>query len=118
MIESSEHFLEDKKQHTEIKHKLFHDTFSAILGIAARFSETNSFSYLDLYAGQGKFSDESFGSPVLALKTILESDDINSFHQVKCFFSESDEKSHEVLEKNINDLKYKKNFNPKVWNDP
>jgi|GEM_PF-3274378 len=114
MIESSEHFLTVRKQHTEIKHKLFYDTFNAVLGISAKFSDKNSFTYLDLYAGQGKFSDESFGSPMLALNTILDSNVLDSFHEIKCFFSEVDKKSYFELEKNILDLKDKKSFNPKV----
>lgn len=44
MIESQEHFLTNKKQHTEIKHKIFHDTFRSILGISAKFSKNNSFT--------------------------------------------------------------------------
>ncbi|RXJ84082.1 three-Cys-motif partner protein TcmP [Arcobacter cloacae] len=114
MIESQEHFLTNKKQHTEIKHKIFHDTFKSILGISAKFSQNNSFTYLDLYAGQGKFSDDSFGSPMLALNTILESEVINSFHQLKCFFSEIDKASYSELEKNISHLKLNKKLNPKV----
>jgi three-Cys-motif partner protein len=114
MITSNEHFISDKKVHTEIKHKLFYDTFNAILGISAKFSENNSFTYIDLYAGQGKFNDESFGSPMLALNTILESSVIDSFHQVKCFFSEIDEESYSELEKNILDLKNSKQYNQKV----
>lgn len=108
MIKSKEHFINEKKQHTEIKHKLFYDTFNAILGISAKFSEKNSFTYLDLYAGQGKFSDETFGSPMLALSTILDSQVTNSFHQIKCFFSEADTNSYSELEKNIKDLKSNK----------
>lgn len=114
MIESQEHFLTNRKQHTEIKHKIFHDTFRSILGISAKFSKNNSFTYLDLYAGQGKFSDDSFGSPMLALNTILESEVINSFHQLKCFFSEIDKTSYSELEKNISYLKSSKKSNPKV----
>ncbi|MFY4765186.1 hypothetical protein ACOTWG_10805, partial [Aliarcobacter butzleri] len=70
--------------------------------------------YLDLYAGQGKFNDDSFGSPMLALNTILESEVINSFHQLKCFFSEIDKTSYSELEKNISYLKSSKKLNPKV----
>lgn len=108
MIKSEEHFTNEKKIHTEIKHKLFHDTFSAVLGISAKFSEKNSFIYLDLYAGQGKFTDETFGSPMLALDTILESKVKSSFHQIKCFFSEADIDSYLELEKNIKKLKSNK----------
>lgn len=114
MIKSNEHFVDIKKQHTEIKHKLFYDTFNAILGISAKFSEKNSFTYLDLYAGQGKFSDETLGSPMLALKTILESDVIDSFHQVKCFFSEADSSSYRKLEENIKDLLYLNNSHSNI----
>lgn len=91
------HF-EEKRQHTEIKHKLFYDTFSSILGISAKFSNNNSFTYIDLYAGKGKFSDESFGSPLLAFNAILDSKHIlSSFHEVKCFFSEENEESSDEL---------------------
>jgi len=114
MIESQEHFLTNKKQHTEIKHKIFHDTFRSILGISAKFSKNNSFTYIDLYAGQGKFNDATFGSPMLALNTILESEVINSFHQLKCFFSEIDKTSYSELEKNISYLKSSKKLNPKI----
>ena len=71
-------------------------------------------SYIDLYAGQGKFNDNSFGSPMLALNTILESEVINSFHQLKCFFSEIDKTSYFELEKNISYLKSSKKLNPKL----
>jgi len=44
-----------------------------------------------LYAGKGKFSDNTVGSPLLALKTILNSKNIlSSFYKVNCFFSEAD----------------------------
>lgn len=98
------HF-EEKKQHTAIKHKLFYDTFSSILGISAKFSNKNSFAYIDLYAGKGKFSDESFGSPLLAFNTILDSKHIlSSFHEVKCFFSEENQESSDELYGHIKQL--------------
>lgn len=105
MTISEDHFTNEKRQHTEIKHKLFYDTFNAILGISAKFSRKNSFTYLDLYAGQGKFNDDTLGSPMLALSTILDSQVTNSFHQIKCFFSEANSTSYSELEKNIENLK-------------
>ena len=91
------HFKE-RKQHTEIKHKLFYDTFVSILGISAKFSKNNSFTYIDLYAGKGKFSDENVGSPLLAFNAILDSKHIlSAFHKVKCFFSEENKDNAEEL---------------------
>lgn len=99
-----EHFNE-KKIHTEIKHKLFYDTFTAILGIASAFSNNNSFAYIDLYAGAGMFSDQTYGSPLLALKSIVDSEPLlEKFHEVKCFFSEADELRVQTLTKHIQDL--------------
>lgn len=91
----------NKKPHTEIKHKIFCDTFKAILGISAKFSQNNSFSYVDLYAGAGKFDDDTIGSPLLAFETILNCESLQSFHEVKCYFSEKDENSVKTLQENI-----------------
>lgn len=99
----SNHF-ENKKIHTKIKHKIFIDTFSAILGISSNFSKNNSFTYVDLYAGQGKFSDDSIGSPLLALETISRSKYIHSFHQVKCYFSEKDKLNANFLYEHTKEL--------------
>lgn len=94
------HF-ENKKPHTKIKHKIFCDTFKAILGISAKFSQNNSFSYVDLYAGAGKFDDDTIGSPLLAFETILNCESLQNFHEVKCYFSEKDENSVKILQENI-----------------
>jgi len=125
MKKSQNHFV-DKKEHTGIKHKLFYDTFNAVLGISAKFSKNNNFVYIDLYAGQGKFDDNSLGSPMLALNTIIESDFkiTSEFHEIKCFFSEKDEHNYNILEEGISaQLKSKKVANLKThisrapWNN-
>ena len=73
-----ENHFENKKNHTEIKHKIFNDTLKAILAISDVFSKYNeSFIYIDLYAGEGKFSDNTFGSPLLALDTFYSAKNIS-----------------------------------------
>ncbi len=99
------HFNE-KRPHTEIKHKLFYDTFTAVLGISAKFSTNHSFVYVDLYAGAGMFADNTYESPLLAFKTMLDSESLlEKFHKVKCFFSEADKLRAQNLTKHIQDLK-------------
>lgn len=105
---SNNHF-ENRKPHTEIKHKLFTDTFGASLGIAAKYSKSNSFTYVDLYAGQGKFGDDSIGSPLIAFNEIITFKELSSFHQVKCYFSEKEEKNINALYKQIKLLSEKHN---------
>jgi len=92
-------YFESKKIHTKIKHKIFIDTFCAIFGISSKFSRNDSFIYVDLYAGQGKFSDDSIGSPLLALETISKSKYIHAFCQVKCYFSEKNKLNANLLYK-------------------
>lgn len=100
-----ENHFENKKNHTEIKHKIFNDTLKAILAISDVFSKYNeSFIYIDLYAGEGKFSDNTFGSPLLALDTFYSAKNISlNFKSIKCIFVEKNNSRVEELKKNIKD---------------
>ena len=113
-ILAHEHF-EQKRPHTAIKHKLFSDTFNAVLSIASKYSDKNNFIYADLYAGMGKFSDEELGSPLLAFNTIINSDCAASFHQITCFFTEQDETHVQSLYENLStSAKQAKSLNVKA----
>lgn len=74
---SIKHFSK-KKAHTQIKHAVFAGTLKTSLFIAnmlaPRFNSPNSltYTYIDLFAGPGKFQDEEKGSPLIAFQIFNE----------------------------------------------
>jgi len=62
------YFGRGMKYHTEIKLSLFHKTLKTSYGIASMISNNSKYVYLDLFAGDGTYSDGAIGSPLLALK--------------------------------------------------
>jgi three-Cys-motif partner protein len=74
MKKEQEHF-ENKRPHSEIKHKLLSETLKAAIGIAnrhaPRYEAFKNYVFIDLFAGQGIFEDGTEGSPVIALNTMI-----------------------------------------------
>ena len=113
---AQEHFIEEKP-HTEIKHKLFKaalDTSIAIAnGINYSKKENKSYTYIDLYAGAGKFNDEHKGSPLLAINSFEKYSDTTkrSFANIQMVVAEKDAKNIECLTQNINEEKQNLSLN-------
>lgn len=100
---NSEVYFDQKYNHSEIKHKIFQDTFLTVLNIAEKYSrrQEEGFIYCDLYAGQGEFDDGKAGSPSLALETIERSCKELSNLTVQCVFIEKDSETSDTLWENL-----------------
>jgi len=112
-----------KRPHTEIKHSLFVSTLKRSLGIASALTDT--YSYLDLFAGVGIFEkDGSIGSPILALKIFKNHyHESTEKHKIDCFWIHLCEKNGmETLKENLKKagffgLSYIKGYIRKDWEE-
>ena len=59
-------------------------------------------SYIDLFAGPGRYADETQSTPIKILKTAIEKPDIRD--RLVALFNDKDEKNSRSLEKAINEL--------------
>ncbi|MCL4533353.1 MAG: three-Cys-motif partner protein TcmP [Deltaproteobacteria bacterium] len=112
------HFNKPRGEHTEIKHNLFSKTVKISLSIANNMARNNkyasSYTYLDLFAGSGKFKDDSKGSPLIAVEisaTHLK-DKSNVFKEINLILIEKNQQNADKLKQNVI-LELEKYNNPK-----
>jgi len=109
MPNNSSNFFDQPRNHSLIKLRVFEDTLKLALAIAGRISGLsefgNSFCYIDLFAGQGKYSDGTLGSPIIALETCnrqIENSN-NKLTKIDLILVEKDESNTIKLKENISD---------------
>ncbi len=104
------HFKKPRMEHTEIKHYLFSEIFKASLFIANnmvrnnKYTNSNSYTYIDLFAGSGKFEDDSKGSPLIAIDIAANHLKYkgNAFNEIDLIFIEKDKQNADELKKMLN----------------
>lgn len=117
MVNTAQEHFSEEKPHTQVKHKLFKTTLDTSMGIANGINhskkENKSYTYIDLYAGAGKFKDEHKGSPLLAMNSFEKYKDKakRSFLNIQMLVAEKNEKNIEELTKNINEEKQNLSLN-------
>lgn len=101
-------YFEEKMPNTEIKHFILRKMIESAICISsvAGYSEPHDiFSYTDLYAGSGRHTDSSLGSPLIALETISNTTINPEYPCYKCFFSEIDSERCEQLQQELSQFK-------------
>jgi len=81
------------------------ETLNASIGIANNIYWIDSFIYIDLFAGEGLYKDQTLGSPIIALdlfKKHIDSQN-NNFKKISMITIEENQKSSEKLFKLLND---------------
>lgn len=63
--------------HTEVKHAILRKYLDAWIPIISKFKRAN---YIDGFAGAGKYSDGEDGSPIIAIKSLIEHKLINNIN--------------------------------------
>ncbi|MHB1645910.1 MAG: three-Cys-motif partner protein TcmP [bacterium] len=110
-----EHFKKSKMEHTKIKHYLFSGTLKTSLSIAnmmirnSKYNKSDSYTYIDLFAGSGKFTDDSNGSPLIAIDITANhlKQPINVFNEINLMFIEKNKQNADELKNNV-DIELKK----------
>ncbi|MDR2099988.1 MAG: three-Cys-motif partner protein TcmP [Campylobacteraceae bacterium] len=107
MADGNNHF-ESKRPHTEIKHAILKQTLTISASIADYSGKANeAYTYIDVYAGGGKFKDGQYGSPMIAIGTINN----NAKKLSKRFiFCEKNEENYKELLDSISDEKNAKAY--------
>ncbi|MFH1209612.1 MAG: three-Cys-motif partner protein TcmP [archaeon] len=59
----------DIEPHTEIKHEILKRYLDAWIPIISKFGVVN---YIDGFAGPGKYNNKKYGSPIIAIKSLIE----------------------------------------------
>ncbi len=103
------HFKKPRMEHTKIKHHLFSETLKVSLYIANNMARNNkymnfdSYAYIDLFAGSGKFKDDSKGSPLIAVDIAANHLKYkgNVFNKIDLIFIEKDKQNADDLKKNV-----------------
>jgi len=112
-------FFEEQREQSLIKARIVAKYFSAwanvILGAQKRYPQhCQKMAYIDLFAGPGRYSDDSKSTPILVLETILANPDLKS--RMVTLFNDKDEANVESLKQailqvsGIDGLKYKPAF--------
>ena len=103
----------EAKAHTFVKHKILESYLGAWTPIMVRQFKEKNLLFIDGFAGPGKYSRGEDGSPILALKSIL-----NHPHDfpipINFLFIENDIKRFETLKSVIGDLQSKIDASDKI----
>jgi len=98
--------------HTEAKHAILRKYLDAWLPIITRWN--GRVLYIDGFAGPGEYIGGKDGSPIIAIKAVLEhKTEITS--EIKMFFIEADKKRCEFLEQKIAYLEIPPNIDTKCF---
>lgn len=93
--------------HTEAKHAILRKYLDAWLPIITRWN--GRVLYIDGFAGPGEYTGGKDGSPIIAIKAVLEHR-TKIMSQIKMYFIESDKKRCEFLERRIAHLEIPSNI--------
>lgn len=99
-------YFDEKFLNTEIKHNILKSILKKSISIASvsSYRETKDYyTYVDLYAGEGRHEDGTLGSPLIALEIIKDIHLANQFAKYQCVLIEKEKDRCIILEKNIND---------------
>lgn len=113
------HFFQEQREQSQIKARIVSKYFSAwarvILNSQKRYSQfSQKMAYIDLFAGPGRYDDQSKSTPILVLESILRDPELTD--RVVTLFNDKDTENVESLKTAINQmegieqLKYKPSF--------
>ncbi|GMA19774.1 three-Cys-motif partner protein TcmP [Arsenicicoccus piscis] len=93
--------------HTKAKHDILTRYLGAWFGIFGNTQHHSAVNVLDGFAGPGRYSKGEPGSPILALKTLLEHTSFNKFRSTAFHFgfNEQDPQRHASLKREVAALK-------------
>lgn len=100
-------FFQEQRDQSLIKARIVSKYFSAwatvILATQKRYPHhAQKMAYIDLFAGPGRYDDQSKSTPLLVLETILSNPDLSS--RMVTLFNDKDTENIESLKKAINQL--------------
>lgn len=103
----NEGFFQEQREQSLIKARIVSKYFSAwasvILGAQKRYPHhVQKMAYIDLFAGPGRYDDQSKSTPLLVLETILANPDLSS--RMVTLFNDKDAANIESLKASINQL--------------
>ena len=104
-------FFKSPREHSEIKSEILNQYFKAwasILLVGQKKIPINSLFYIDLYAGQGNYDNNTPSTPIKILSSINENPTFN--RSIKTFFNDNKQKIIKTLEKNILSLPFYNNL--------
>jgi len=102
--------------HTEAKHEILRKYLNAWLPIVTRWS--GRVLYIDGFAGPGEYIGGKDGSPIIAIKALLEHKAKESIKsEVKMIFIEADSKRSEFLKHKIDNFNLPQNVSVEVVNE-
>jgi three-Cys-motif partner protein len=93
--------------HTEAKHAILRRYLEAWLPIITRWN--GRVLYIDGFAGPGEYIDGKDGSPIIAIKAVLEHK-ANIRSEIRMLFIEEDKERCEYLKQKVNSLKISSNI--------
>lgn len=101
------HFFEEQREQSLIKSRIVAKYFSAwakvILGAQKLYPHhSQKMAYIDLFAGPGRYSDESKSTPILVLETILANPELKS--RVVTWFNDKDIENIKNLKQTVDQL--------------
>lgn len=102
------------KPHTEAKHAILRKYLDAWLPIITRWNDR--VLYIDGFAGPGEYVGGKDGSPIIAIRAVLEHR-TEMTSQINMFFIENKKERYEFLEQKIADLEIPGNINTHCFCD-
>ena len=118
----SNDFFQEQREQSMIKARIVSKYFSAwanvILATQKRYPQfSQRMAYVDLFAGPGRYDDQSKSTPVLVLETILAHPDLAN--RVVTLFNDKDQANVESLKTSIAELKGidKLKYTPHFYNE-
>ena len=115
-------FFQEQREQSLIKARIVSKYFSAwarvILATQKKYPQhAQRMAYVDLFAGPGRYDDQSKSTPVLVLETILANQELSN--RVVTLFNDKDQANVENLQKAINELDGINNlkYTPKFYNE-
>ena len=118
----NEKFFQEQREQSQIKARIVSKYFSAwahvILGTQKKFGTMSQrMAYIDLFAGPGRYDDQSKSTPLLVLETILANPDLSE--RVVTLFNDKDKENIKSLKNAISHLKgiEKLKYTPSFYNE-
>ncbi|MCL4304069.1 MAG: three-Cys-motif partner protein TcmP [Anaerolineae bacterium] len=109
-------FFDESKEQSEIKAAIVSKYFWAWATVMTRQARANKIAYIDLFAGRGRYKNETKSTPLLILEKAIQDDKMRN--KLVTIFNDKNEDNSKSLENainslpGINTLKYR----PQVYN--
>jgi three-Cys-motif partner protein len=95
-------FFDEQREASEVKSRIIEKYFFAWANIIRKFARDGRINYIDLYAGPGRYKDDTVSTPLLVLKKAIQ--DENLSQMLVALLNDGNKNNSDTLQKEIDKL--------------